>query len=100
MANLTHKLDPVITQKYENIFMKLKILVDDSVRIMHIFSSPEPKAQGELLVSKGDAPASVVMRQQSSSSLKLLGRFTSNLVCSILVTITLEFGHVIPIGPF
>jgi hypothetical protein len=65
-----------------------------------LVSSPEPKAQGELLVSKGDAPASVVMRQQSSSSLKLLGRLTSNLVCSILVTVTLEFAHVISIGPF
>jgi hypothetical protein len=40
------------------------------------------------------------MRQQWSSSLKLLDRFTSNLVCSILVTVTLEFAHVIPIGPF
>jgi hypothetical protein len=27
-----------------------------------IFSTPEPKVQGELLVSKGDALASVVMR--------------------------------------
>jgi hypothetical protein len=69
--------------------------------LKHAFiSSPEPKAQGELLVSKGDAPASIVMRQQSSSPLKLLGRFTSNLVCSILVTVTLEFAHVISIGPF
>jgi hypothetical protein len=33
--------------------------------------------------------SSVIMRQQSSSSLKLLGRFTSNLVCSILVTVNL-----------
>ncbi|XP_060607200.1 uncharacterized protein LOC132759453 [Ruditapes philippinarum] len=31
----------------------------------HFFSSPEPKAQGELLVSKGDTTASVVMRQHS-----------------------------------
>jgi hypothetical protein len=67
----------------------------------YVFSSPEPKVQGELLVSKGDAPAvSDVMRQQSSSSLKLLGRFTSNLVCMILVTVTLEFVHVISIGHF
>jgi hypothetical protein len=64
------------------------------------FSSPEPKVRGELLVSKGDTPASVVMRQQSSSSLKLLDRFISNLVCSILVTVTLEFAHVISVGPF
>jgi hypothetical protein len=49
---------------------------------LHIISSPEPKAQGELLVSKGmlRRPSSVVMRQQLSSSLKLLRRFTSNLV--------------------
>jgi hypothetical protein len=40
------------------------------------------------------------MRQQSSSSLKPLGRFTSNLICSIIVTVTLEFAHVISIGPF
>jgi hypothetical protein len=40
------------------------------------------------------------MRQKSSSSLELLGRFTSNLVCSILVTVTLKFAHVIAIGPF
>jgi hypothetical protein len=65
-----------------------------------VFSSPEPKAQVELLVSKGDTPASVVMRQQSSSSLKPLDRFTSNLVCGILVTVKLEFDHVISIGPF
>jgi hypothetical protein len=64
-------------------------------------SSPEPKVQGELLVSKGDAPASVIMRQQSSSSLEFsLGRFTSNLDCCILVTVTLKFAHAISIGPF
>jgi hypothetical protein len=53
-------------------------LLSDICPKLLLFSSPEPKVQGELLVSKGDAPASVVMRQQSSSSLKLLGRFTSN----------------------
>jgi hypothetical protein len=72
--------------------------------IIFVISSPEP-VQGELLVSKGDAPASVspssvVMRQQLSSSLILLDRFTSNLFSSILVTVTLTFAHVIPIGPF
>jgi hypothetical protein len=30
------------------------------------FSSPEPTAQGELLVSKGDTPASVVRRHAST----------------------------------
>jgi hypothetical protein len=30
------------------------------------FSSPEPKVQGELLVSKKDAPASVVRRHAST----------------------------------
>jgi hypothetical protein len=35
-------------------------------RIMPLFSSPEPKAQGELLVSKGDAPASVNRRHAST----------------------------------
>jgi hypothetical protein len=68
-------------------------------KCVNVISSPEPKTQGELLVSKGVALASVVMRQQWSS-LKLQDRFTSNLVCSILVTVTLEFAHVIPIGPF
>jgi hypothetical protein len=40
------------------------------------------------------------MRQQSSFSLKLLGGFTSNLVCNILATVTFEFVLVIPIGLF
>jgi hypothetical protein len=70
------------------------------VKQMLVISSPEPKVQGELLVSKGNALASVIMRQQSSSSLKLHDRFTSNLVCSILVTVTLEFAHVISIASF
>jgi hypothetical protein len=33
---------------------------------MLLFSSPEPKAQGELLVSKGYTPASVVRRHAST----------------------------------
>jgi hypothetical protein len=63
-----------------------------------LLSLPGSKVQGELLVSKVDVPASVVMRQQLSSSLKLMGRFTSNLVRSIFVTVTLKFAHVISIG--
>jgi hypothetical protein len=55
-----------------------------------VFSLPERKS--ERLVSKGDTPASVIMHQQSSS-LKLLGRFTSNLLCIILVTITICSNH-------
>jgi hypothetical protein len=56
-----------------------------------LFSSPEWKVHGELLVSKGSTPASVVMHQKSSSSfLKAMGRFTSNVFCSILVTVTLN----------
>jgi hypothetical protein len=39
MANLTHKLDPVVTQKVMEIFfMKLEIWVNGSLEIMHIFS--------------------------------------------------------------
>jgi hypothetical protein len=68
--------------------------------LFNIISSPEPKVQDELLVSKGDTPVSVIMRQQSSSSLKLLDTFTSNLVYIILVTVTIEFAHVISISPF
>jgi hypothetical protein len=64
-----------------------------------VISSPEPKVQGELLVTKGDALASVSPHQLSSSSLKLLDKFTSNLVCSILVTVTLKFAHVLSTGP-
>jgi hypothetical protein len=57
-----------------------------------------------LSVSKGGYPgarrsSSAVMRQQSSSSLKPLDRFTSNWVCSILVTVTPKFAHMISIGP-
>jgi hypothetical protein len=38
-----------------------------SNQFMHcLFSSPEPKAQGEILVSKGDTPASVVRRHAST----------------------------------
>jgi hypothetical protein len=38
MANLTHQLDPVIMFKVlKNIFMKLKIWVDGSQEIFHIF---------------------------------------------------------------
>jgi hypothetical protein len=46
---------------------------------------PEPKVHVELLVKKGDAPASIVMRQHSPL---LLGKLTSNLVSGILVTVT------------
>jgi hypothetical protein len=44
--------------------------------LIFIVSSPEPKVQGELLVSKGMLRrlSSVVMRQQSSSSLKPFGQ--------------------------
>jgi hypothetical protein len=35
-----------------------------------------------------------------SFPLKLLSKFTSDLVCSILVTVTLLFAHIISIGPF
>jgi hypothetical protein len=44
--------------------------------LFFIVSSPAPKVQGELLVSKGDAPASVVRRHAStfSSSLKPFGQ--------------------------
>jgi hypothetical protein len=31
-----------------------------------VFSSPEPKVQGKLLVSKGDTPASIVRRDAST----------------------------------
>jgi hypothetical protein len=34
--------------------------------MLSFISSPEPKAQGELLVSKGDAPASIVRRHAST----------------------------------
>jgi hypothetical protein len=72
--------------------------------IIFVKISPEP-VQGELLVSKGDAsasvsPSSVVMRQQLSSSLILLDRFTSNLFSSILVAVTLTFAHIITLGLF
>jgi hypothetical protein len=40
------------------------------------------------------------MRQLSSVSLKPLDRFTSKLVCSIFVTVTPKFSHMISIGPF
>jgi hypothetical protein len=43
--------------------------------------------------------ASVVIRQHSSS-LKQLDRFTSKLVCSILVTVTHKFAHIVAIGTF
>jgi hypothetical protein len=59
----------------------------------------EPKVQGELLVLKGDTPVSGVSRQQSSS-VKLMGKSTYNLVSSIHVTVTLKFAHVISIGLF
>jgi ankyrin repeat protein len=38
------------------------------VRLLYlIFSPPKPKAQDELLVSKGDAPASIVRRHASTT---------------------------------
>jgi hypothetical protein len=60
-------------------------------------SSPEPKVHHQMGMVR--RPSSVVMRQQSSS-LKPLNRFTSNLVCSFLVTVTPSFAHIISIDPF
>jgi hypothetical protein len=40
--------------------------------VIALFSSPEPTAQGELLVSKGDAPASVIRRPSSCVNNRLL----------------------------
>jgi hypothetical protein len=39
MANLTHKLDPVImnAKSTENMFMRLELWVDDSLKIMQVF---------------------------------------------------------------
>jgi hypothetical protein len=34
--------------------------------LAYVISSPEPKAQGELLVSKGDAPATIARRHAST----------------------------------
>jgi hypothetical protein len=42
----------------------------------------------------------MLWHQHLSFSLKLLDKFTSNMVCSILVTVTLQFAHIISIGPF
>ena len=50
-----------------------------------VFSSPEPKVEGELLVSEGHDPVSIISCQHWSTPLKLLVRFTSNLVRSIVV---------------
>jgi hypothetical protein len=57
------------------LFSQKNEFFNNQMRICCMFflvSSPDAKAQGELLVSKGNAPASVVMRQQSSSSADLL----------------------------
>ena len=68
-----------------------------------VFSSPEPKV--ELLVSDGADPAFMVRphvfrcRRYRSSLLKLLARFFSNLVRSILVTVLFEFAIIILIDP-
>jgi hypothetical protein len=42
------------------------VLAGDLKFILYVISSSEPKAQGELLVSKGDAPASVIRRHAST----------------------------------
>lgn len=42
----------------------------------------------------------VVLCQQWSFPLKLPVTFTSNLVCSILVTVLPQITHIIPFGPF
>ena len=84
----------------ENKFAFYYMHFDEKAGVLTIFSSPEPKVQGELLVSKGDAPASVVRRPHSSSPLKLLVRNTSNLVCSILASTVLKFVQMGAIGPY
>ena len=66
-----------------------------------LINSPELKVQDELLVSEGDDPLFVVMwHEHWSTPLKLLVRFTLNLVRSILVTVSFEFAIIILIDPF
>jgi hypothetical protein len=50
-----------------------------------LFSSPEPKAQGELLVSKGDALASVIRRH--ASTIVFFSETAINLLSILLILI-------------
>jgi hypothetical protein len=63
---------------------------------------PEPKVQGELLVSKGDTPASGVMLHASTIIFffQTDGKIYLKFGLSIFVTSTLKFAHAISIGPF
>jgi hypothetical protein len=80
--------------------LKLMNIVYEQIKFFLAHHSRRLKVSYKYQRGMLQRPSSVVMCQQLSSPLTLLGRFTSNLVCIILVTVTLEFAHVIPIGPF